>query len=198
LPALRVSTSWTVSVSREVGRRSARKSVAVLSPIRSIALATDLRRGVRLKGATATAKVTGGIRAMIRARELGAFTVVGTVATACNSPSSLRLFRWVNAARRERGGLLCLVRRQFRRACALVVSDRALQHSAGPVSFRGFVVVELLAQRGVLRAALRWSALDFRVALFAVIVLLAAVQLLASKHWACAFEQADRGVPVRG
>jgi len=35
-------------------------------------------------------------------------------------------------------------------------------------------------------AALRWTTLDYRAASCAVIVLLAAVQLLASKHWAFA------------
>ena len=67
-------------------------------------------------------------------------------------------------------------------------------------ALRRFAVLSLLSfwlNEVCYAGALRFTALDYRVALFAVIVLLAAVQLLASKHWAFAFDRADGGVLAR-
>jgi putative flippase GtrA len=135
---------------------------------------------------------------MIRARELGAFTAVGTAAT---------------------GVQLAIVAAGVPLGLSPLSANAVGFCASFAVSFAGHARWSFPLERGTIRpalwrfaflsllsfwlnevcyaGALRWTTLDYRVALFAVIVLLAAVQLLASKHWAFAFDRADRGVHFR-
>ena len=57
------------------------------------------------------------------------------------------------------------------------------------VALRRFAVVSILSfalTEAAYAAALRWTNVDYRLSLFAIIVTLAAGKLLASKHWAFA------------
>jgi putative flippase GtrA len=136
---------------------------------------------------------------MLRARELGAFTAVGTVATgvqlgivAAGVPSGLSPLD-ANAA-----GFFVSFAVSF--AGHARWSFPLERGSIRPALWR-FATLSLLTfwlNEICYAAVLRWTTLDYRVALFAVIVLLAAVQLLASKHWAFAFDRADQGITVRG
>lgn len=137
---------------------------------------------------------------MIQARELGAFTVVGTAATG------------VQLAVVAAGvplGLSPLGANALGFFASFVVSfvgharwSFPLERDSIPPALRRFAVLQLLSfwlNEACYAAALRFTTLDYRVALLAVIVLLAALQLLASKHWAFAFERARGEVqPERG
>jgi hypothetical protein len=62
------------------------------------------------------------------------------------------------------------------------------RRSIWPASWR-FALLSLLnfvLNEVCYAGALRWTTLDYRVALFGVLLLLAGVQVLASKHWAFA------------
>jgi putative flippase GtrA len=122
---------------------------------------------------------------MIQARELGAFAVVGTAATgvqlgivAAGVPFGLSPLG-ANAL-------------GFFAAFAVSFAGHArwsfpLERSSIPPALRRFAVLSLLGfwlNEACYAGALRWTTLDYRVALFGVIVLLAALQLFASKHWA--------------
>jgi putative flippase GtrA len=130
--------------------------------------------------------------AMIRAREIGAFTAVGTAATGVQLaivPAGVSF------------GLSPLAANAVGFCAALAVSFAGharwsfpLERSSLLPALRRFAVLSLLSfwlNEVCYACALRWTTLDYRVALFAVIVLLAAVQLLASKHWAFAFDRAE-------
>ena len=136
---------------------------------------------------------------MIRARELGAFTAVGTAAT---------------------GVQLAIVAAAVPLGLTPLGANAVSFYVSFAVSFAGHARWSFPLDRGSIRpalgrfaslsllsfwlnevcyaAALRWTTLDYRVALFVVILSCAAVQFLASKHWAFAFDRADRGSTSRG
>jgi putative flippase GtrA len=126
---------------------------------------------------------------MFRARELGAFTAVGTAATgvqlgivAAGVP-----FGWSPLAANVLG---------FCASFAVSFAGHArwsfpIHRRSIGLALRRFAALSWLSfglTQVCYAGALRWTALDYRVALFAVIISLAAVQLLASKHWAFAFD----------
>ena len=132
---------------------------------------------------------------MIQARELGAFTAVGTAATGV---------QLAVVAAAVPLGLSPLGANAFGFFASFVVSfvgharwSFPLERDSIPPALRRFAVLQLLSfwlNEICYAGALRFTTLDYRVALFAVIVLLAVVQLLASKHWAFAFERARGGI----
>jgi putative flippase GtrA len=126
---------------------------------------------------------------MIQARELGAFTAVGTAST---------LVQIGIVATGVPLGLSPLAANALGFFVAFVVGFAGHARWSFPIgrpSIRPalwrFAILSLssFALNEVCYAgALRWTTLDYRVALFTVLVLLAGVQLLASKHWAFAFD----------
>lgn len=130
-----------------------------------------------------------GFTTMIRVRELGAFTAVGTAATGVQLGV---------VAAGVPFGLSPLGANALGFCASLAVgfagharwSFPIERRSFGP-ALRRFAALSLLSfalNEACYAGALRWTTLDYRVALFAVIVSLAAVQLLASKHWVFALD----------
>ena len=124
---------------------------------------------------------------MIRPREVGAFTVVGTSATAVNLGLVAALVPlgasplWANAV----GFVLAFLWSFFAHArWTFPAQGRnvgvALQRFA-VVSVLGFAFTE-----AAYAGALEWTPVDYRLSLFLVILTLGGAKLLASKHWAFA------------
>lgn len=124
---------------------------------------------------------------MIRPREIGAFTVVGTSATAVNlgtvatlvplgvSPLAANVVGFLLSFL---GSFVAHARWTFPAQGRDVAV--ALQRFA-VVSLLGFAFTEV-AYAGVLE----WTLVDYRLSLFLVILTLGTLKLLASKHWAFA------------
>ncbi len=128
---------------------------------------------------------------MIQARELGAFTAVGTIATGV---------QLAVVAAAVPLGMSPLNANGLGFLASFVVSFAGharwsflLERDSVPPALRRFAALQLLSfwlNEVCYAAALRFTSLDYRVASLAVIVLLGVAQLLASKHWAFAFERA--------
>jgi putative flippase GtrA len=124
---------------------------------------------------------------MVRVREIGCFTAVGTTGTAVNlaTVSAVVPLGWSPLLANAVGFLLafgwCFVghaRWTFpaeRRDIGVALRRFAV------LSLLGFALTEV-AYAGVLE----WTSVDYRLSLFLVIVSLACFKLLASKHWAFA------------
>ena len=136
---------------------------------------------------------------MIRARELGAFTAVGTAATGVQLAIVAAVVPLgVTPLGANAVGFFVSFAVSF--AGHARWSFPLERCSIRPALLR-FAVLSALSfwlNEACYAGALRWTTLDYRVALLLVIVLCAAVQLLASKHWAFAFDRADRGFHVSG
>jgi putative flippase GtrA len=139
-------------------------------------MATARERRLERSGAT-----------MIRAREFAAFTLVGTAATGLNMIVVAGLVPWGVAplVANVIGFLVSFVWGFVGHArWTFPAADRpiapALRRFA-VLSVAGFALNEVFYA-----GALSWTALDYRLALFAVIASLGLVKLLASKHWAFA------------
>jgi putative flippase GtrA len=127
---------------------------------------------------------------MISARELGAFTVVGTGATGVQLGI---------VAAGVPCGMSPLAANALGFFASFAVSFLGHARWSFPIesgsfspALRRFAFLSSLSfwlNQACYAGALRWTTLDYRVALFAVIVSLAVVQLLASKHWAFAFDR---------
>lgn len=126
---------------------------------------------------------------MIAARQLGVFTAVGTAATGVHLGV---------VAGGVPFGLSPLVANVLGFCVSFAVSFAGHARWSFPIerrtvalALKRFAALSLLSfglNEICYAGALRWTALDYRVALFAVIVGLAGVQWLASKHWAFAPE----------
>jgi putative flippase GtrA len=132
------------------------------------------------------------LRTIIQARELGAFTAVGTAATV------------VQIGVVGMGvpcGLPPLAANALGFLAAFVVGFAGHARWSFPLEGKRvwpalwrFALLSLLGfglNEVCYAGALRFTTLDYRVALLVVLVLLAGVQLLASKHWAFALDRKD-------
>ena len=124
---------------------------------------------------------------MIKARELGTYTAVGTAATGVNLG--------VVAAGVPLGLSPLLANALgFCVAFGIAFAGHArwsfpIKRSGVPPALWRFAVVSLLTfgvNEVAYAGALRWSELDYRVLLFAVVLAIAGLKLLVSKHWAFA------------
>ncbi len=124
---------------------------------------------------------------MIRFREVGAFTAVGTSATAVNLSTVAALVPL---------GVPPLVANVIGFLVAFAGSFVAHARWTFPaegrnvgVALQRFAVVSLLGfafTEAAYAGALEWTLVDYRLSLFLVILTLGALKLLASKHWAFA------------
>jgi len=126
---------------------------------------------------------------MITARELGVFTAVGTAATGVHLGVVA-------------GGVPFGVPPLLANVLAFCVSFAVafigharwsfpIERKAFGSALRRFATVSVLTfglNEACYAGALKWTTLDYRVALFAVIISLAGLKLLASKHWAFALD----------
>ena len=124
---------------------------------------------------------------MVRARELGCFTAVGTTGTAVNlaTVSAVVPLGLSPLVANAMGFLLSFVWCFIGHARWTFPAER---RDVG-IALRRFAVVSLLSfalTEVAYAGALEWTSVDYRVALFLVIVALACLKLLASKHWAFA------------
>jgi putative flippase GtrA len=124
---------------------------------------------------------------MIRARELGAFTVVGTTATAVNLGTvSLAVPLGVPPLAANAIGFLLSFAWSFFGHSRWTFPAEGRDVGA---ALRRFAVVSLLSfalTEAAYAGALEWTSVDYRLSLFLIIVTLAIAKLLASKHWAFA------------
>src|SRR5512134_355539 len=122
---------------------------------------------------------------MITARQLGAYTVVGTAATGVH-------LRVLTAG--VPLGLSPLVANALGFCIAFVIAFAGharwsfpIKRSGVPPALWRFAVVSVLTfgvNEVVYAGALRWSELDYRVVLFAIVLAIAGLKLLVCKHWA--------------
>jgi putative flippase GtrA len=124
---------------------------------------------------------------MVRARELGCFTAVGTTGTAVNlaTVSAVVPLGLSPLLANAVGFSLSFVWCFFGHARWTFPAER---RDLG-IALRRFAAVSLLSfalTEVAYAGALQWTSVDYRVALFLVIVTLACLKLLASKHWAFA------------
>ena len=125
---------------------------------------------------------------MIRFREVGAFTAVGTSATAVNLSTVAALVPL---------GVPPLVANVIGFLVAFAGSFVAHARWTFPaegrnaaVALQRFAVLSLLGfafTEAAYAGALEWTPIDYRLSLFLVILTLGALKLLASKHWAFAY-----------
>jgi putative flippase GtrA len=121
---------------------------------------------------------------MIRARELGAFTAVGSAATSLHMGV---------VATSVPHGLSPLIANVFGYGLACAVSFIGHERWSFPAAgrplapaLRRFAAVSALCfalNEGCYAGALLWTRLDYRVALVAVIATVGLAKLVASKHW---------------
>jgi putative flippase GtrA len=124
---------------------------------------------------------------MIRSREVGAFTVVGTMATAVNlgTVAALVPLGIAPLSANVVGFLAAFAWSFFGHARWTFPAEGrdvgvALQRFA-IISLFGFGLTDAAYAR-----ALEWTSTDYRLSLFLVILALGGAKLLASKHWAFA------------
>lgn len=122
---------------------------------------------------------------MIRPREVGAFTAVGTSATAVNLSTVAALVPLgVSPLVANVIGFLLSFAGSF------VAHARWTFPAEGRnigVALQRFAVVSLLGfvfTEAAYAGALEWTLVDYRLSLFLVILTLGALKLFASKHWA--------------
>jgi putative flippase GtrA len=124
---------------------------------------------------------------MVRVRELGLFTAVGTTGTAVNlaTVSAVVPLGLPPLVANAVGFLLAFGWCFFGHARWTFPAER---RNIG-VALRRFAVLSLVGfalTEAAYAGALEWTTVDYRVSLFLVIVALACLKLLASKHWAFA------------
>jgi putative flippase GtrA len=124
---------------------------------------------------------------MVRVRELGCFTAVGTTGTAVNlaTVSAVVPLGLSPLVANAVGFVLAFFWCFFGHARWTFPAER---RDVG-VALRRFAVLSLLGfglTEAAYAGALEWTTVDYRVSLFLVIVALACLKLLASKHWAFA------------
>ena len=124
---------------------------------------------------------------MVRPREVGVFTAVGTSATAVNLSTVAALVPLgISPLAANAIGFLLSFAGSFAAHARWTFPARgrdvgvALQRFA-VVSVLGFACTE-----AAYAGALEWTFVDYRLSLFLVILTLGAVKLVASKHWAFA------------
>jgi putative flippase GtrA len=124
---------------------------------------------------------------MVRVRELGCFTAVGTTGTAVNlaTVSAVVPLGLSPLVANAVGFLLSFGWCFFGHARWTFPAE---QRDVG-VALRRFAVLSLLGfalTEAAYAGVLEWTSVDYRLSLFLVIVALACLKLLASKHWAFA------------
>jgi len=133
---------------------------------------------------------------MVCAREVGAFTAVGTSATAVNlsTVAALVPLGISPLAANVIGFLLSF-------AGSFVAHARWTFPAEGRdigLALRRFAVISFLGfafTEAAYAGALEWTLVDYRLSLFLVILALGAVKLVASKHWAFAHGVRPRASP---
>lgn len=124
---------------------------------------------------------------MIRPREVGAFTAVGTSATAVNLSTVAALVPLgISPLAANVVGFLLAFGGSF---VAHASWTFPVQGRNVGVALQRFAVVSLLGfafTEAAYAGALEWTLIDYRLSLFLVILTLGAAKLLVSKHWAFA------------
>lgn len=124
---------------------------------------------------------------MIRARELGKFTAVGTTATVLNlvTVTALVPIGVPPLAANVLGFLLSFIWSFFGHSRWTFPAEGR----DAPTAVRRFAVVSVVSftlTELLYAGVLEWTTVDYRLSLYLVILTVAGAKLLASKHWAFA------------